>query len=312
MKYAIFSDVHGNAPALRLALEDARQHGAEGFLFAGDYCISAPWANEVISLIRAIPGAQMVRGNDENHLDVPAGDDGQYEVARWCAGCITPDNRTWLDALPEELTLLCDGMTLHMTHSSEAFVGKTLHQRYRTSLLPTHFPDGKVSRETLLTDFRAFAQTGDFRKAIAALETGVYIFGHNHIQAWGDFDGRVLINPGSVGLPLDCGDFGACYTLLTIADGTVSVEERRIPYDAEALIAQVMATEQYQAARVWTEAIFSEWRTCREKVFYLLWHAEDYARRIGDERRPFAKDTWEAAYAEFAAGSPLDKPFLYI
>ena len=37
MKYAIISDVHGNAHALRLALEDARREGAQGFLFAGDY-----------------------------------------------------------------------------------------------------------------------------------------------------------------------------------------------------------------------------------------------------------------------------------
>lgn len=312
MKYAIISDVHGNAPALRLALDDARREGAEGFLFAGDYCISAPWANEVIAIIRDLPGARFIRGNDENHLDAPDGDDGQFEVARWCAQSITPENRAWLDALPEELSFLCEGVTIRMAHSSEAFVGKALHARFRTSRMPGNYPDAKVSRDQLTADFRAYGRSGELAAAVSTLEKGVYIFGHNHIQTWGDFDGRILVNPGSVGLPLDCGDFGAAYSLLTVENGTVTVEERRIPYDVEALIAQVKTTGQYAAARVWTETIFSEWRTCREKVYFLLWHAEDYARQIGDDRRPFARDTWEAAYADFLARSPVEKPYLYV
>ena len=100
MKFAIISDVHGNAPALRLALDDARKHGAEGFLFAGDYCISAPWPNEVVSIIRSLPGARIISGNDESHLHVPDGDDGQYEASRWCASTLSDDDKTWLDALP--------------------------------------------------------------------------------------------------------------------------------------------------------------------------------------------------------------------
>ena len=69
MKYAIISDVHGNAPALRLALDDARMQGAEGFLFAGDYCISAPWPNEVVEMIRSLPGAHVIRGNNDEQAD---------------------------------------------------------------------------------------------------------------------------------------------------------------------------------------------------------------------------------------------------
>ena len=52
MKYAVIADVHGNAPALHLAMADALDRGAQGFLFAGDYCIRAPWPNEVVALLR--------------------------------------------------------------------------------------------------------------------------------------------------------------------------------------------------------------------------------------------------------------------
>ena len=312
MKYAVISDIHGNAPALHLVLADVAQQGVDGYLFVGDYCISAPWANDVVDILRGLPNTHIIRGNDEAHLDVAPGDDGQFEVSRWCISTLSADSKSWLDALPDELTFTCDGVTIRMAHSSQAFVGKSLHERFRTSVLPGFYPDGPASREVLQADFRALWNMAEFREYIHALDEGIYIFGHNHIQNWADFDGRILVNPGSCGLPLDCGAFGAAYSILTVANGQVSVEERRILYDVEWLIDQVKSTGQYAAARVWSEIIFSEWRTCREKVYQFLWHCEHYAERIGDPRRPFAKDTWEAAYAEWAQHAQTWHPELFV
>ena len=78
MKFAVISDVHGNAPALRLALADAAARGVYSYLLAGDYCISAPWASEVVAILRDLPSARIIRGNDEAHLDIGPGDDGQF------------------------------------------------------------------------------------------------------------------------------------------------------------------------------------------------------------------------------------------
>lgn len=312
MKYAVISDIHGNAPALRLVLADATAHGVDGYLLVGDYCISAPWASEVVSILRNLPNARIIRGNDEAHLDVTPGDDGQFEVSRWCMSTLTPADKAWLDALPEELTFACEDVDIRMAHSSQVFVGKSLHEKFRTSVLPGFFPDGPASREELQADFRRLWEKDSFREYIHALPRGVYIFGHNHIQSWADFDGRILVNPGSCGLPLDCGEFGAVYSLLTIEDGRVSVEERRIPYDAEELIMHAKSTGQYAAARVWTEIIFSEWRTVREKVYQFLHQCERYADQIGDARRPFAKSTWEAAYAEWTAHAREWHPELFV
>ena len=312
MKFAVISDIHGNAPALRLVLADAAAHQVDGYLLAGDYCISAPWASEVVEILRSLPNTYIIRGNDEAHLDVPPGDDGQFEASRWCMSTLSVDAKAWLDALPETLNISCEGVTIHMAHSSQAFVGKCLHEKFRTSVLPGFYPNGPVGHEDLLADFRRLWDKEEFRNRIAALDKGVYVFGHNHIQAWGEFDGRVLVNPGSCGLPLDCGAFGAAYSILTIEDDVVAVEERRIPYDAEQLISQAKSTEQYTAARVWSEIIFSEWRTVREKVYQFLHHCERYAASIGDTRRPFAKATWEAAYAEWLIHAPAWHPELFV
>lgn len=313
MKYAIISDVHGNAHALKLALEDARRKGAEGFLFAGDYCISAPWANEVVDLIRSLPEAYVIRGNNDDLYVFPDDDSGQYEIARWCRDTLTEENRRWLHDLPADLTLTCEGVTIRMAHSSEAFVGKTLHAHYRTSSLTRLYPDSNISHETLLADFRS-RMAGDeaFMSQIATLNEGIYIFGHNHIQCHGDFDGRLLINPGGCGDPLDCGECCAPYTLLDVENGRCTVTERRIPYDPELLIAQVKQTEQYAVARVWSELLFASWRTRREKMGSFIRYCVEYAKRIGDERRPFAKDTWEAAYEEWQTVALTLQPELFV
>ena len=313
MKYAVISDIHGNAPALQAVLADAAAHGVDGYLLAGDYCISVPWASEVIAILRSLPNAHIICGNDESHLDIPPGDDGQFEASRWCMSTLTAKDKAWLDALPEQLDFELEGIPFHMAHSSQTYVDKCLHERFRTSVLPRFYPDGPASREALLADFRNLWNKDEFREHIRQLNEGVYIFGHNHIQAWGEFDGRMLVNPGSCGLPLDCAaSLSAPWTLLTIENGCVTVKERRVPMEAEALIAQTKATGQYAAARVWTEIIFSEWRTCREKVYQFLHHCERYADAIQDARRPFAKDTWEAAFAEWEAHAREWHPELFV
>lgn len=313
MKYAVISDIHGNVPALRLVLADAQAQGAEGYLLAGDYCVIAPWHNEVIDLIRCLPNAHIIRGNNDIMSFFPEDDSGQYAIGRWCRSTLNAKNRSWLDSLPNTLTLIHKGHTIHMAHSSEVFVGKSLHTHFRSSALTRRFPDGPVSRAALLDAFRhALRDDADFMTRIAALDRGVYIFGHNHIQCHGDFDGRLFINPGSCGNPLDCGEFCAPYTLVNIQNGQCIVEERRIPYDAEALISQVKDTPQYISARVWSELYFSAWRTCREKSGSFIRHCERYADQIGDPRRPFAKDTWEAAYAEWTAHAREWHPELFV
>lgn len=297
MKYAIIADVHGNAPALQLALDDARRQGAEAFLFAGDYCIRAPWPNEVIEALRATEPKYVICGNEERYLHVPESDDGQFAVSRWCKHALKPEHHAWVDALPERVDFCCEGVGIHMAHSSEAFIGDAEVSRFATRMLPLRYPDGPITRAFFLADIRrTLAGDAALARRLAELPGGVYIFGHTHSQWHARFGDHLLINPGACGQPLDCMDFGAPYTLLTVQDGRVEVEERRVHYDAEVLIARVKASDQYREAPVWSEIVFGEWRGCRELAMYFLRYAEAYARRIGDPVRPFTRDTWNAAY----------------
>lgn len=301
MKYAIISDIHGNLPALELAIADAQANGADAFLFAGDYCTNAPWGSAVADRLRSMPNALHVRGNEEDYLHLPQGCDGQFQVTYWSARQLRPEQLAWLDTLPQQVDFEYEGVGVHMAHSSQAFIGNAAYER-RPSRLAQLYPDVPVTREIFLADTRrTLKESPVFHEMLSNLPKGVYIFGHSHNQWHARFGDHLFINPGSCGLNLDCAEFSAVYTLLSIEKGVCSVEERRVPYDAESLIARVRQTEQYQAARVWSEVIFEEWRTCREQVSFFLRHVDEYARSIGDPRQPFAVDTWEAAYEEWKA-----------
>ena len=126
-------------------------------------------------------------------------------------------------------------------------------------------------------------QDTDFQNRLSGLEEGIYLFGHTHVQWSYKAHGRNtwLVNPGSCGLPLDGIRDTVPYTMIDIAEnGTVKVEKIRVP---------------------WSRVILRELLTAREHMAFFLQHAEQYARKIGDFRRPYTMDTWEKAYEDWAA-----------
>lgn len=302
MKYAIFADVHGNAPALHLALEDARTAGAKRFIFAGDYCVGAPWPDEVVSMLYDVPDKWIVCGNEEKYLHWEDGDDGQFEAARWCRETVSSTHRDWLDTLPERLDFESEGLDFHIAHSSSAFIGNAEHGRFSSRKMYERYAAAEMNREEFLCDLRMlFSSDSQLKETLHEMPKGVYIFGHTHVQWHLEMEDSLLINPGSCGIPLD--GFGFCvpYTLLTVEHNRITVEERRLALDAETLIAAAKQTTQYEAAWVWSELIFTQWRTSYEVMRYFLEFADQYARRIGDDRRPYAKDTWHNAFLAWRA-----------
>lgn len=300
MRYAVIADIHGNLPCLEACLADAQAHQADAFLFLGDYCIGSPWGNDVVNLIRGLPEARVISGNEEllfrQDPAVFSGDNGQYEVTRWTFSQMNEENLSYLAALPEDLTWQDGPFTLHMTHRPQDAVPNGALRSFRSTRMAQRFPSG-TTRAAFLSFIEAELAANDALHEIAPRLPMISLFGHNHAQWHAQVDGKWLINPGSCGEALDCCGFAACYALLTIEEGRVTVEERRLPMDVEDLIAQVKATGQYEHAQVWSELVFRSWRTSRESVFPFFAYAESYAERIGDPVRPFTKTTWHHAFA---------------
>lgn len=296
MKYAIISDVHGNYPALELAMADARMQGAEEFLFVGDYCITAPWPCEVVERLRSIENARFVSGNGEKYLKLPIGDDGQFGITYWAKKTLSEEQIDWLLALPDEVEFTEEGTKIFMVHDTQKLLKGIEYKYFSTEKTSLRYPEG-TTKDRLLADVRSdLVNDRDFQELLKTLPEGIYIFGHTHVQWFLQTDRHLFINAGSCGEPQDCMENCAAYTLLTVTKGQAVVEERRIPYDTEELIARVKESSQYREARVWTETIIKSWRTCREQSCRYIWHVEEYAKKLGDTVRPFTKETWDGAY----------------
>lgn len=306
MKFAIISDIHGNLPALNAVIEDAESRNIDNFIFVGDYCLSNPFPDECITRIRELPKKYVVRGNEEGYLKNLVGKDqsnwvdGQMQISYWCYRNISEENLDYLLSLPAKNEFTHNDVSLHIAHSSADFIGDSEHKEWRTSKVAVRYKEKFVSRSAFREDIHHyFRNDAQFQERLEALEDGIYIFGHSHIQwSYKSDDGKkILINPGSCGLPLDCIEDGVPYTILDISDKeNVHVEERRVPFDKKEYINSFIKSRQFEEVNVWSKIIIKELRTCREHLFFFLRYVEEYANRIGDNQRPFSVETWERGF----------------
>ena len=249
----------------------------------------------------------MIRGNEEKYLENlqgkdPAGwTDGQMQASYYAFRNLSPENREYLLAQPERADFEVHGVPVHMAHSSVDFIGTRAFYTWNSVTVAERSKLPGADPERILAGMRDERERDpEFLEAASGLERGIYIFGHSHIQwTWQDEQAGVyMINPGSCGLPLDGLRNSVPYTVLEITDaGQVSIEEIRVPFDKAAYIRGLTQTGQFREANIWSRVIIRELALAREHIFYFLSSVAEYAKNIGDERRPFALDTWEKAYA---------------
>jgi predicted phosphodiesterase len=199
---ALLYDIHGNLPALEAVLADAEAAGADRWLLGGDVAAFGGWPAEVVTRLRELDGAQWIRGNTERELGDPgelARDPLLGAALAAGRGALGETTVAELLALPERLTLL----------------------------------EGHFSHASPLNDMESFGvePAADEDRLIDGVQESRIVFGHTHVQfARTRDDGIELVNPGSVGIPLD-GDRRAAYALIA-DDG--ELELRRVAYDHEA------------------------------------------------------------------------------
>jgi diadenosine tetraphosphatase ApaH/serine/threonine PP2A family protein phosphatase len=194
---AVLYDIHGNTTALDAVLAEAAEAGADRFLLGGDYGTPSPAPLETLERLRALPNATWIRGNGERWLREPPLDRPEVmEVYELFGGGIPDDEVEWLYGLPERVEL--DGVLY--VHGSPL------------SDVDSFAPQPQEGEERLLA--------GEHDRTI--------VFGHSHQQFRRPGpNGTDLVNPGSVGMPLD-GDVRAAWATW---DGDFAF--RRTEYDVE-------------------------------------------------------------------------------
>jgi diadenosine tetraphosphatase ApaH/serine/threonine PP2A family protein phosphatase len=218
VRYAVFSDVHGNVEALDTVLADIRRERPDGCLCLGDTVGYGPDPNACVGAVRALGGPAIAGNHDRaasGALD-PRGFNPLARAAiRWTTEALTEETRRWLVSLPE---------------------------RYETpELLAVHGSPRDPVEEYIL----------DLPTSLAIFSEHAFplcLVGHSHVPGAFilDADGRVsaqpvpeeepmslagssryIVNVGSVGQPRD-GDPRAAYLLLDTETRTARL--RRLAY----------------------------------------------------------------------------------
>ena len=299
MRYAIFSDIHGNARAFEAAAADAKNRGADVFLMIGDYANSFPWGDRVADMMRET-GAVAVRGNGENYFtrlrnqNVNALKDEQFKPVYWAYRTLKRANLDYLTSLPEYRFITCNGDAIRLAHASEIF-----HKHAPDCFRSFYFRQLMNEKPFTHGEYLAMAKASvlsrpDVLAEIIKLPAGVYLFGHNHLQFHMEYEGRLFINPGSCGEALDY-DTTAAYTILEYAGRERNVVDCRAAYDTTAVVQGMKDTGYAAYAPVWSYILELEITTGRDYFSSFVRHLAETGRKTGRTETPAPPCVWDMA-----------------
>jgi predicted phosphodiesterase len=222
----LISDIHGNAVALDAVVTDLRRRGVRESVCLGDVAAGGPQPGAVMARLREL-GCHGVRGNAESWVldGLPPGRSEETErlgiSVAWTRTQLSNDDLDYLRTLPPTLTMHVEHVSLFCFHGSP--------RSEIESLLAT-------TPDAVLEEALAGAPA-------ASIVTG----GHTHMQLLRRSGDRLLVNPGSVGLPLGSltGEpplpAWAEYAVVEVDGDDVNVSFHRVSVDREELTAATAA-----------------------------------------------------------------------
>lgn len=234
MRYALFSDVHANLPALAAVLDAIKAtEGVDATYHLGDLVGYSPWPNEVVEVL-AKTGIGGIAGNydstiafDYKHCGCRAENPEQEALAHrsfeWTKAHVTPATKAFLGALPFRMDLRAAGghvsrLTVTLLHGNHVLNTVYVHQG------------------------RSDAFLRGIGEGVGAKAGDVVAVGHTHIAWHREVNGVHYVNTGSVGRPKD-GDRRAGFVILGINAESVSVEFKRVEYDVDAAAAAILDSD---------------------------------------------------------------------
>ena len=219
MNVAVLSDIHGVLPALEAVLAEPDVEAADRIVLLGDL-LAGPMPVETLErLLTLAPRAIWVRGNADRELAASARGTGKFvpdPIFPWAARQLRPPDLPVLDALP--LTVSLDGVLFcHATPRNDT--------------------------EIVLVD----SPPERWAEVLDGVTASMVVCGHTHMPFVRLADRRLVVNPGSVGMPY--GARGAHWALL--GEG---VQLRRTEYDVEAACRFLASRSAYPGIEEWADS----------------------------------------------------------
>ena len=221
MRFAVFSDIHGNIEALTKVLCDIEKRDVDGVYCLGDLVGYGPRPNETINTMRE-SGITTIMGNYDEGVGYEKGDcgcaystdeeklDGQKSID-WTTEQVTLGNKEYLRTLHEKIEFTANGYKILLVHGSPRRINEYLYEDR---------PERTLSN------------------MLESIDVDVLVCGHTHKPYHRIVNDVHIVNDGSVGKPKD-GDSRACYAVIEL-DETISVEFRRVEYPIASVAEEII------------------------------------------------------------------------
>jgi predicted phosphodiesterase len=217
IQIAVFSDVHGNLPALDVVLKDIEQRGIHQKFCLGDLVDFAPWGNEVIDKIRTLNIPCLMGNHDERiAFDIP----------------VVPLSKHTQEET-EARFIAIDHSKKHITKENKKFLAELpFHIRLNYKTGKRHWTIQLVHSGLQSNDTYWYESESDevFKSMLEDSTSDLIVMGHTHLSFKKQFDNQKwAVNCGSVGRSKEENRL-ASYLVLTLHDDEIIPEIIQLDY----------------------------------------------------------------------------------
>jgi len=226
MRFAAIADVHGNHLALEAVLADIRAQGIDEIVNLGDMASGALDPRRTMDTLMTLDAVHVLGNHDRYLIDRPPERMGSWD--RPAHAQLDAAHLGWLRSIPATRVFL-----------DRVFLCHAMPDNDEVYWLETVRADGTVQPAPL----------DAIEHAAEGIEQSLILCAHSHIaRAVRLRDGRLIVNPGSVGCPgyrdthpfphvMEAGTPDARYAILTEVVGGWQVTFRHVLYDHDAMAA---------------------------------------------------------------------------
>ena len=228
MRVAVFSDAHGNLPALTATLADIERRGPfDRLIAAGDHCLNGPDPAATLDLALARATDTLMGNTDRDIVDEGASDpdlgDKKRAAIAWARAQLGADRVRRLGELAFDARVTApDGSALLVVHANPCDLDRHI------------FPDAPLAE--------VLAIVGD----IAA---DVLVFGHLHIPYRRRVGNLRLVDVAAAGAPRDGDRRAAWGSFVWRAGRGWRGQIHRVAYDYGATVLRILDSEMPYADR---------------------------------------------------------------
>lgn len=235
MKLAVLSDIHGNYVALDECLNYIDHNTFDGVIFLGDYITDCPYPQRTIGLVKQTMKKYKtwcIRGNREeamlNHKNNPD---------EWTYNSQTGDLLNTYNNLTDEDLSFFQTMPISQI-------------LYLTNCKPIAICHGSPDniREMLVEGEE------NSNKWLQIIDTDYLFCGHTHKPFVYEYNGKKLVNCGSVGMPVNS-QTNTQFTQIEFTDSEWNIRLISLPYNIGALLQDFKTSGLYEKCHWWAKLL---------------------------------------------------------